>query len=277
MENGASGVASNIADNRTEVSGEESALSRIKEAVSEGDRLLSPAWIVLQLALSFATFVLWFYNKMNSFESVYYRDIYRIYHGYNLMYAPAQNFQNVYMMLVYGLLSVLLVAVNIYIILSLISRRNKHLERTRKLYTSLADYLELKGIDTRFLRELIVRERVENGNKNTAGWTILSIIPVINIFALPYIYHFLTRDYFRHSVYEKMILECVFDSLGVKSKVVKDYPDRDTVMYYLLSIVTFGIAWIYWLYTLFADPNEHFREHTVIEQEILRCLNVAEQ
>ncbi len=278
MENGAGGAATST-DSRTEVSGEESALGRIKEAVSEGDKFLSPAWIVLQLALSFAMFVLMFYNRVNFFESIYYRELYKINHNYyNLqMYAPAQNFQvgNVYLTLVYGLLAVLLEIVNIYIILSLISRRNKHLERTRKLYTSLADYLELKGEDTRFLRELIVRERVENGNKNTAGWTILSIIPVINIFALPYIYHFLTRDYFRHSVYEKMVLECVFDPLGVKSKVVKDYPDRDTVMYYLLSVVTLGIAWIYWLYTLFADPNEHFREHAVIEQEILRSLNVS--
>ena len=276
MENGAGGAVGNNTDN-TEIR-EEDVLSRIKEAISEGDKHLSPAWIVLQLALSFVASVLWFYSKVNIFESMYYREIYKIYHSYNLqMYTPAQNLQNsnIYLMLVYGLLSVLLAIVNIYIILSLISRRNKHLKRTRKLYASLADYLELNGRDTRFLRELIVRERVENGNKNTAGWTILSILPVINLFALPYIYHFLTRDYFRHSVFEKTIIEYVFDSLGVKSKTVKNYPDRDTVMYYLLSIVTLGIAWIYWLYTLFADPNEHFREHEVIEQEILRCLSIS--
>jgi len=148
------------------------------------------------------------------------------------------------------------------------------LERTRKLYSALADYLELKGNDTRFLRELILRESIENGNRNVAGWTILSIIPIVNSFALPYIYHFLTRDFFRHSKYEKMIIETIFDTVNVKSGIVKDYPDRDTVMYFLFSIVTFGIAAIYWLYTLFTDPNEHFKEHAVIEQEILRCLNV---
>ncbi|RUM34473.1 MAG: hypothetical protein DSY33_02040 [Archaeoglobus sp.] len=255
----------------------DSIVSEIQEIITEGDKIFSPAWILIQIILSIISVVATFLSRTNVFEEVYYKSIYKIYPSYHL-----QSFtqsQNIHMTpepltLVYYISLILLELVNIYIILSLISRRNKHLERTRRLYNALADYIdhiEMKGKNMWILRELVTREKVENGNKNVAGWTILSIIPLINIFALPYIYHFLTRDFFRHSKYEELILKVISDSLDTNLNIM-EYPDRDTVMYFLLSIVTFGIAGIYWLYTLFNDPNKHFKEHLVIEQKILNIL-----
>ena len=109
--------------------------------------------------------------------------------------------------------------------------------------------------------------------RNVAGWVVLSVLPVINAFAKPYIFHFLTRDYYRHERYEELILKCLSSKFPKLQLVNFEYPDRDTVMYFLLSAITLGIFWIYWMYTLFSDPNRHFKEHRVFEELLLEELS----
>jgi hypothetical protein len=57
--------------------------------------------------------------------------------------------------------------------------------------------------------------------------------------------------------------------------VVSRLPERSFVIYLLLSFVTFGIFFYYWLYTLAKDPNEHFRNQWAFEDNVLSSLGVV--
>jgi len=106
----------NDADNCVEASTESTEaeiINRIKEAIAEGDRILSPAWIVLQISLAFASFVLLLYSKASTFEGFYY-DVRKIYGNYNLQAYQVQNFQNGnYITLIHSTLTVLIIVVNL--------------------------------------------------------------------------------------------------------------------------------------------------------------------
>jgi len=46
------------------------------------------------------------------------------------------------------------------------------------------------------------------------------------------------------------------------------FPSRNTVVYAFLSLITLNLFTVYWWYTLSRDPNEHFKAHRLIEEEI---------
>ncbi|MFY9605750.1 MAG: DUF4234 domain-containing protein [Thermoplasmata archaeon] len=52
-------------------------------------------------------------------------------------------------------------------------------------------------------------------------------------------------------------------------------PERSFGIYLLLSFVTAGIFFYYWLYTLAKDPNEHFRNQWTFEDNVLSSLGVV--
>ncbi len=261
----------------------QSKLKTLKEIVKRGeteDRILSPWWIAVILFLDFLTtvaFLAYDWAKLESgFEGYFIsRKV-----GYGLesyrSYGFYVNHAHLYYVLA-GIASAALLIVMIYVYINLISRRNKHFKRTAELYNALADYLESMGGDYREIswriREIAKRCEIDTGTRNVAGWVVLSVLPVINAFAKPYIFHFLTRDYYRHERYEELILKCLSSKFPKLQLVNFEYPDRDTVMYFLLSAITVGIFWIYWMYTLFSDPNRHFKEHRVFEELLLEELS----
>ena len=46
-------------------------------------------------------------------------------------------------------------------------------------------------------------------------------------------------------------------------------PDRSFILYFILGLVTAGIFYIYWIYVLLEDPNNHFRQQAMIEDTII--------
>ncbi len=54
--------------------------------------------------------------------------------------------------------------------------------------------------------------------------------------------------------------------------VISRLPERSFGLYLLLSFVTLGIFFYYWLYTLAKDPNEHFRNQWTFEDNVLSSL-----
>ncbi len=241
--------------------------SRIEKYIG-GDRIITPAWIIVQYGFAFAGATL---LALADYERLYEL------RSYPLHFAVYSYYPHSFLMKAFAALSLLISdVISLYIIISLISRRNAHFERTKNFYLELADWIERseKSGSSWRIREVVTRSEVETGKKNVAGWAVLSIIPVINAIALPWIYHFLTRDYYRHDRYERLILDTLSKELNVKLDIF-EYPDRDTVVYFLLGIPTFGLMNIYWLYTLFSDPNRHFREHAVIEEEILKAITTG--
>ncbi len=172
------------------------------------------------------------------------------------------------------------VLVNLYVLYKWIWRRNEHFRRTLLLYNSIADYIESKGYKEGAVRLRDEARRMEiyqGGEKGAVLWTILgSIVP----FVIYYVYHFLNKDFVHHDREERIILEQIdrllkdagLEGLDLGFTSVGRFPERSTILYFILSLITLNIFTLYWVYVLTKDPNEHFDAHRILEQKILERL-----
>lgn len=186
---------------------------------------------------------------------------------------------------IFFLLLVAGVIVNIYVIYKLVWRRNEHFKRQQLLFAALIELLKRKTEKNSELREKVsVLERrlketeVDEEEKNAFLWAILQLVPYAGTLLLLYVFHFLNADFRKHEYREIFFVEDLsrlLSSLGIdfSPKLTRRVPERNTVLYTLLTIVTMGIFALYWIYTLAKDPNEHFRQHEIWENELLRLLN----
>lgn len=112
--------------------------------------------------------------------------------------------------------------VGMYIVYSLISRRNSHMERTLALYDVISSYTENhdKDLSAR-LKESVLRMEAEQGeSKNPVVWIVIyllsNIIPLLGIFVVIYIFHFLNKDFVKHDRNERIILEQLSSVLSIR-------------------------------------------------------------
>ncbi len=175
-------------------------------------------------------------------------------------------------------LGLVALVVQLYVLYKFIDRRNQHIKRTQMMYEDVAQILDDLGFKERAeaIRRYVREMQFEvGGEKSAILWVVLVFL--ISIIAF-YVYHFLNKDFYRHSKYEQGILEevnRVFEDAGVRTIDLRSYvpvQERSTILYLILSIITFGIFTIYWIYTLAKDPNEHFMSHAKIEPDLLAGL-----
>ncbi|MBS7641578.1 hypothetical protein KEJ40_00195 [Candidatus Bathyarchaeota archaeon] len=194
--------------------------------------------------------------------------------------------------LVYTIVFIVAIAMrlfNIYIVYRLVDRRNRHFRRVLRLFDSVRDYIVAvsveRGVYVRDRLQLLERDLRDAGyewrERDAFIWAILQVIPIVGSLILIYVYHFLNKDFLSHTRMERYILSS-FSSIAVevnpKAKPIgfsPDYlfPDRSTVVYLIATIFSLGFFIIYWVYTLAKDPNEHFREHRVVEDRLLEELS----
>jgi len=180
-----------------------------------------------------------------------------------------------------GLMLIILIIgtiLQLYVIYKFIDRRNRHIKRTLMLYEDLAALLESLGYTDAASRiRTSIREKSfeVGGEKNAILWVVLFIIfnPVVL-----YIFHFLNKDFRRHSIYEDRILSelnAVLRDEGVKmidTRRILTIPERSTILYIILTIVTLGFFFIYWVYVMAKDPNEHFLVHRELDMALIQSL-----
>jgi hypothetical protein len=110
----------------------------------------------------------------------------------------------------------------------------------------------------------------------------LSAILIIPAF---YVFYFLSGDLQRHEEHERaFLMEAVslVKNSGLELQVndfasVKKFA-RDR--YVVITIVTFGLVAVYWLYRVFNDYNRHFKRRWKLEDELvdlIKPLNGAER
>ncbi len=188
----------------------------------------------------------------------------------------------VFLFVLMALLILVGVLVHVYVLYKWLDRRNSHFNRSSALYEEFAYFLEdianRKGVDIQDKISTITRDlreaRYEESERSAVLYVILYIIfnPIII-----YIFHFLNEDFVKHSRREVEILDSfnkILDSLDVDKELSGfkrgyTFPERNTVVYFVLSLITFGIFGLYWIYTITVDPNNHFNEHRSMESEIL--------
>ncbi|MEM0031320.1 MAG: DUF4234 domain-containing protein [Desulfurococcaceae archaeon] len=171
---------------------------------------------------------------------------------------------------------IIAILLNFYVVYKWIKRRNEHFTRTLMFFENLVEIADL----LKFRRSYVMKSRlnelreINSHVKSALANTILIIIPLY-IF---YVYHFLNKDFVKHSEKEKLLIAEFFDEVKEKipsfTRRIEEFnivPDRSTLLYLILTIVT-GIFLIYWVYTLTKDPNKHFESHSVLERELVTAL-----
>ena len=149
-----------------------------------------------------------------------------------------------------------------YVIYRLIKRYNDHVIRVRGLFNSA-------NFDGRLNGAIGEMEMLQK--KDPMEWAViigvLGIIPFLSIISLilgAYIFHSLNKDFYRLEYIENN----AYVQLGWKGERYNKIPNRSTILYIVLTIVTLGLFGLYWVYTIVQDPNEHFKEDWRIEDSI---------
>jgi hypothetical protein len=179
--------------------------------------------------------------------------------------------------------SLLSFIVSLIIIYKLVKRRNMHFQRQIFFYEDALGVLKeitskkevSAEVETAMLERTLREAKVEETEKNAVLWAILSAIVFI---ASWYVYYFLMKDFYKHERREDVFFEDVWRVLS-KSKIaftlpkrINPIPERNFILYLILTIITIGIFGIYWFYVLLMDPNKHFKHHIELEDEVLKVL-----
>jgi len=137
----------------------------------------------------------------------------------------------------------------------------------------------------------IAREaRAYEPEKSAALWVMLTLagtsLPSATLLAAPtafallpllavlYVYY-LMKDFFRHERREDLFIRELLGVLAVSGVHVSlpyrnpPLSERSFAVYVVLSIVTVGFFWVYWVYVLLNDPNNHFRQQALVEDTLM--------
>ncbi len=173
------------------------------------------------------------------------------------------------------ILYVLVVVVYVYVLYKWVDRRNSHFARSSLMFQTLSELASVLGLGGAEL----VRGRydelasVNSSRRSVAGNVIgAMIIP----FYIIYVFHFLNKDFVRHSERESILIRELIGalrerdpSLALSAEEFRTVGDRSTLLYVILMIVTLGLFNVYWVYVLTKDPNEHFESHANVESKLI--------
>jgi len=166
------------------------------------------------------------------------------------------------------------VIIFILVLYRLINRLNKHLERTTMFYSIIASILdEIRSPNATSFKLRVDELKVATKERNPLLWIILALVFPLALF---YVYHFLNKDFSKHSYREYLLLD-ILDNEFKRAKLATvlnpdelyKVPNRSTILFIILTIVTLGFFGLYWIYTLVKDPNKHFESHSILEKKII--------
>ncbi|MDG6987797.1 MAG: DUF4234 domain-containing protein [Nitrososphaerota archaeon] len=167
----------------------------------------------------------------------------------------------------------------------LISRRNDHFRRDKVLRSALVEYIRQEGEATGRSSQLSTEIATMNSingeasadetEKSAVLWIILSIV-TFGLLGL-YVLYFLTKDPYKHDSRQQGFMQQAQSALVKLGKTVvnpswKALPSRSFFLYFVLSIITFGLFEYYWYYTLIVDFNNHFKAQWQLEDSIMAAI-----
>ena len=170
-----------------------------------------------------------------------------------------------------------------YAIYKLVAREVDHRRRISKIYQTVYEILSATGYDE--ARLLILRDAIDDAKSGLAErspglWAILYFIFNIIVF---YIFHFLSHDLVKHEKAEKRVYELIYEAVGAKLAAIpkpaileeEPPPERPTILYIILTILTLGAFIAYWIHVLNNDWNRHVEIHEKSERWLLDTLEKA--
>jgi hypothetical protein len=149
-----------------------------------------------------------------------------------------------------------------------IKRRNNHFSRQEKL-----EKLILNKLDKADTKEEDMETKSQLYQRNAVAWTISTILVIPSF----YIFYVLMVDLKKHERQEheflSEIVKLTKDSevpLDIQEFVDLPHISRDKFV--ALSVVTCGLAGVYWIYRIFNEYNTHFRMQWMLEDNLLSFL-----
>lgn len=176
----------------------------------------------------------------------------------------------------------------LYIFYKLMERRDRHLARMANMVNTSAALLREKadaagktGLITDELArlEMIQREMYEQSRERGAAlWLAIGIITGIGVWIG---YYLIMDDLSRHDQLEAQyftLMSSALSKMGLSTEAAgaaPTIPERNFVAYLLLSLVTCGIFYFYWIYVLVDDGNTHVEAQVQWEDYIYSALATA--
>ena len=194
------------------------------------------------------------------------------------------EFASVWMLV--ALTSLVNIVVNVILTYMLVNRRYTHFKRQKLLSEDIMSAVswltKKKEVDVEVGLTVLERTKreadMEEVDKTAILWAILAaFVPFVNL----YVYYFLMNDFYRHERREDRFWEDTsktFEKLGVNFSVpqrTQAMPNRSFVLYLILAVITLGMFYVYWIYTLIKDPNSHFKYHIQVENQLITALEPA--
>ncbi len=189
----------------------------------------------------------------------------------------ATQLAGLYVFAIFSLYAVLLVgAAAIYY---LIERRNAHFARQYRLFMSVADYVNSDSKSSAAkLFKLARDESFEEPHKPAAIWAVLYVL--IAPLASLLVGYGLTCDIRKHAetqvAYEQTLTNALAETGKTMPSTTPQIHKREPVLYLILTLITGGIFWVYWYYTLLRDYNDHFKKQAAFEDRILAAFKPPE-
>ena len=184
------------------------------------------------------------------------------------------------------LLSLITFGIYSYVVIwRLVSRRDRHFRRIARLTEDAGVYLRDRGADEGVDVEGVLTrlKRVERSTRLYAYergatlWTLLVFLAGIALWVLWYV---LMDDFQKHEEDEETIVSAINHGLGLLGQEAnltyeRQVPARRFWEFMILTLITFGIYGIYWLYCMVEDGNRHFRAQAEWETQLAAAIAAA--
>jgi len=156
----------------------------------------------------------------------------------------------------------------------LIKRKNDHFSRQEKLETLILNRLRRLNEEKQQHHNSatnLTTNKPPGFFRNAKAWS-LSTILILPAF---YVFYFLEAGLQKHEEHEYAFLMetvSVAKDLGLSMNLDEYTVTKKFALdrYLVLTIATFGLAALYWLYRIFNDYNKHFKRQWKLEDELLR-------
>ncbi|KXA89918.1 hypothetical protein AKJ57_04705 [candidate division MSBL1 archaeon SCGC-AAA259A05] len=203
------------------------------------------------------------------------------------------HFQSLQHAIIIGIASyVISIALLVYPLFHLIKRRTVHFKRDSELRRGILQFLRAKAEEKDFgnmdsnisamkliseistIKMMHIRSDEEEDEKPAALWTILSfLVP----FSMIYVLYFLTKDPQNHdqrqvSFYKQVKTTASRLDMEIEVSDRRQIEKRSFALYFIVSMITFGLFQVYWYYQLITDFNRHFKAQWEVEDQIVSSL-----
>jgi hypothetical protein len=173
----------------------------------------------------------------------------------------------------------LVMLIGAFAIYYFLDRRNKHFKRQHVLFTAISQYFQSRSTaiseNAGKLAQLSEESVFEENDRPAGLWAILHVFvtPIVSLVVAYNLAQDLRQHEQRQLEYQATLASAIEEAGFPRPTPASPRThNRDPMVYLIVSLITAGLFWIYWFYTLLRDYNEHFEDQARLEDVIIASL-----